>query len=66
MLTAVRSAILLRVSCIGGRAFDDFIKLPTVEPDTPAIWTVVNFDAVPVSHNQTYVAIRAFHRAGRC
>lgn len=44
-----------------GRAFNDFIKLPPVEPHAPAIGTIIDFDSLSFRHDQVYVTFGTIH-----
>ena len=35
-----------------GTSLDDLIEFPTVEPDTPALWAIVNFHALSLTHHE--------------
>ena len=45
----------------GACAFDDFIQLAAVEPDTAALRTEVYFDSLTISHGEGDVAFWAVH-----
>jgi hypothetical protein len=40
-------------------ALNDFVQLATVEPDSAALWTVVNLDTLSFAHGKTDAAARA-------
>jgi hypothetical protein len=43
-------------------AFDDLVEFATIEPDSTALGTVVDFDALTVGHNQIhFFAYGTFH-----
>jgi hypothetical protein len=43
-------------------ALNDLVEFTSVEPNTTALWAIVNFDALALSHYQSYIfADRTLH-----
>jgi len=41
-----------RSQCQCCTAFDDLVQLTPIQPDAPALRAIINFDPLPVAHNQ--------------
>ena len=70
VILAVMAFMAILVTLLGIRsgghfrrgAFNNFIKLTSVKPDTPALRAIINFDPISFGHNQLYiVAYRTIH-----
>ena len=48
------------------RAIDDLVQTAAVDPHAPAVWTVIDFDALAVGHLQLHVAGWAIHAEQSC
>jgi hypothetical protein len=60
-LFAVLGRTGVRTHGVSGRALYDLIQFTAIEPHTPAIGTVVDLYALPVGHDQGFVAFGTFH-----
>jgi len=45
-------------------AFDDLVQFATIKPNATALWAIVDFDALAVTHNKRDLANRARHSNG--
>jgi hypothetical protein len=45
-------------------AFDNLVQLATIKPNAPALWAIVDFDTLAITHDKRDLANRAWHSNG--
>lgn len=57
LLPALRRGLgLCGTSLFGSASFNDLVEFATIQPDTPALWAIVNLDALAFAHHQIHTA----------
>lgn len=49
---AQRAARFLIGRLLGHAAFDDLVEFAAIEPDSPALRAIIDFDALPLAHDE--------------